>query len=186
MRQQIDAPVRISPRWTARMAEGDGDDHEALLAAIARGDVDALERLYRELRVAVYAVALAVLRDRDTAEDVVHDTFVRVHDGAATYRPGSRPRAWVLAIARNLAIDAVRRRSREPAPGTIEPAAVDEPLLWVDALMALAPDERAIVALRVLGGLTHAEIAEQLGLPPGTVRWKYRVALRRLEEAGVD
>jgi RNA polymerase sigma-70 factor (ECF subfamily) len=168
------------------MAEGDGDDHEALLAAVVRGDVDALERLYGELRVGVFAVALTVLRERDAAENVLHDTFVRVHEKAATYRPGSRPRAWVLAIARNLAIDAVRRRSRERALGTIEPAAVDEPLCWVDALMVLAPDERAIVALRVLGGLTHAEVAEQLALPPGTVRSKYRAALRRLEEAGVD
>jgi RNA polymerase sigma-70 factor (ECF subfamily) len=167
------------------MDEGECDDHEALLAAVARGDVDALERLYRELRVAVYGMALAVLRDRDGAEDVLHDTFVRVHDKAATYRPGSRPRAWVLAIARDLAIDAGRRRSREPALGTVEPASSDESLLWVDALMALASDERAIVALRILGGLSHADIAEQLGLPAGTVRWKYRVALRRLRRRRV-
>jgi hypothetical protein len=58
-----------------------------------------------------------------------------------------------------------------------------EDVLWVDALMVIAPDVRAIVALGVLGGLTHAAIAEQLGVPPGTVRWKYRRGLRRLEEA---
>src|SRR5262245_22023947 len=178
--------MRISPGWTGRwMSDGNGgDDHEALVAAIAAGDLDALERLYRELRVAVYAVSLAVLRDRHAAEDVLHDTFVRVHEKADGYRPGSRPSAWVLAIARNLAIDEVRRRSREATLNRVEPQATDEPTLWTDARMALAPDERTIVALRVLGGLTHAEIAEQLGLPGGTVRWKYRLALRRLEEVG--
>jgi RNA polymerase sigma factor (sigma-70 family) len=81
--------------------------------AIAAGDTGALERLYRELRVAVFAVAVSVVRDRALAEDVLHDTFVRVCEKAHTYRPATRPRAWVLEIARNLAIDSVRRRARQ-------------------------------------------------------------------------
>jgi RNA polymerase sigma-70 factor (ECF subfamily) len=74
----------------------------------------ALEALYRMMRVQVFAVALAVAGDRGTAEDVMQDTFVRVYSAAPGYRPGSRARAWVLTIARHLAVDAVRRR----APGT--------------------------------------------------------------------
>jgi DNA-directed RNA polymerase specialized sigma24 family protein len=72
--------------------ESDIDHHDALLGAVAAGDVRALERLYRELRVGVFALALSVVRDRSVAEDVLHDTFVRVYERAHTYRPGKAPR----------------------------------------------------------------------------------------------
>jgi RNA polymerase sigma-70 factor (ECF subfamily) len=163
------------------MTGGTDTDDDALIGAIASGDLGALERLYRRLRVPVFAVSLAVVRDRAAAEDVLQETFVRVLEKAGTFRAGTRPRAWVLAIARNLAIDAVRRR-REAAP--YETRGAGDPLgrlVVTRALLELEPLEREIVALHALGGLTHAEIAEQLAMPPGTVRWKYRAALRRLE-----
>lgn len=77
-------------------------DAEAALEAIVAGDMDALEWLYRELRVPVFAVALAITADRGLAEDVLQETFLRVYTYARSYQPGSRPRAWVAAIARNL------------------------------------------------------------------------------------
>jgi RNA polymerase sigma factor (sigma-70 family) len=168
-------------------------DAESLLEAIGDGDLAALEQLYRELRVPVYAVALAITADRSLAEDVSQDVFVRVYRSARTYRPGSRPRAWVLAIARNLALDALRRRRRElpaeepaslastskaPFPG--DDATVAR-LELTAALLELGVTERQIVVLHDVAGLTHAEIAGGLGLPPGTVRWKYRLALAHLQ-----
>lgn len=165
------------------MTEGsENGEHDAMLGAIAAGDLDALERLYRELRIGVFAAAVAVVRDRALAEDVLQDTFVRVLEKASTYRPGTRARAWVLAIARNLAIDALRRR-REPARREPPVESWGDPLgglVVTRALLALEPVEREIVALHALGGLTHAEIAVQLAMPAGTVRWKYRAALDRL------
>lgn len=165
------------------------DEQDAALRAVAAGDLRALERLYSDLRVSVFAVALAVVRDRATAEDVLHDTFVRVCEHAGSYRPGTRPRAWVLTIARNLAIDAVRRRAREASLGGAHAGAAEAglaPQIWTDALMTLEQVERELVVLHAVAGLTHAEIAERLGLPPGTVRWKYRVALERLAPLVTD
>jgi RNA polymerase sigma factor (sigma-70 family) len=166
-------------------------DAEAALEAIAAGDTDALEWLYRELRVPVFAVALAITTDRGLAEDVLQETFLRVHTHARTYRPGSRPRAWVVAIARNLAVDAVRSRGRErpdeEAARAMVPAMAggeDRVLAGLNvtaALLALPATERQIVVLHAVVDLTHAEIARALGLPAGTVRWRYRVALGRLE-----
>src|SRR5690348_190851 len=101
----------------------DAGDEDELLAQIAGGDMRALEALYRRMRVRVFAVALAVAGDRGTAEDVVQDTFVRVYSAARGYRPGSRARAWVLTIARHLALDAVRRRGREPVSGMADRSA---------------------------------------------------------------
>jgi RNA polymerase sigma-70 factor (ECF subfamily) len=165
------------------MRDGNENDFDSALASVAAGEIEALEHLYRGLRVAVFAVALAVVGDRPSAEDVVHDTFVRVYEQADRYRPGTRARAWVLAIARNLAIDAVRRRDRKPRFEEIRQTPEDEPLAavsWTQALMTLDVVDREIVVLHALGGLTHQEIAAQVRLPPGTVRWRYRAALARL------
>jgi RNA polymerase sigma-70 factor, ECF subfamily len=165
------------------MSDDAGDD---LLAQIAGGDMRALELLYREMRVQVFAVALAVIGDRETAEDVLQETFVRVYAAAPRYRPESRARAWVLTITRHLALDVVRRRTREPVSGVADRGAAwtagpDGIRLDVaNALLQLAAVDRQIVVLHDLGGLTHAEVADELGLPAGTVRWRYRIALARL------
>lgn len=165
----------------------DAWDEDELLRRIADGEMRALEALYRAMRVPVFAVALAVTGDRCTAEDVMQDTFVRVYHGAPGYQPGTRARAWVLMITRHLAVDAVRRRAREPASGTAgrdaaapggEPGGVRLDL--VRALLQLEMIDRQIVVLHDMAGLTHAEIAAELQVPAGTVRWRYRVALARL------
>ena len=165
----------------------DAGHEDELLAQIAGGDMRALEALYRRMRVRVFAVALAVAGDRGIAEDVMQDTFVRVYSAASGYRPGSRARAWVLTIARHLALDAMRRRAREKVSGVAghgAAAAVGEPdgirLDVVNALLQLGEVDRQIVVMHDMAGLTHAEIAAELGLPAGTVRWRYRAALARL------
>ena len=165
----------------------DDTDEDRLLRQVAEGDMRALEALYRGMRVQVFAVALAVTGDRGTAEDVMQDTFVRVYSAAPGYQPRSRARAWVLTIARHLALDAVRRQAREPASAMADrgPAALaDEPggirLDVVNALLQLGEVDRQIVVLHDMAGLTHAEVAAELELPAGTVRWRYRVALARL------
>jgi RNA polymerase sigma factor (sigma-70 family) len=165
-------------------------DAEAALEAIVAGDMDALEWLYRELRVPVFAVALAITADRGLAEDVLQETFLRVYTHARSYRPGSTPHAWVAAIARNLALDALRSRrhellEEEVAKATVPPAVAgnDEAVAGLEvtaALVGLPSTERQIVVLHDVVGLTHAEIARALSLPAGTVWWRYRVALGRL------
>jgi RNA polymerase sigma-70 factor, ECF subfamily len=93
----------------------------------------------------------------------------------------------VLTIARHLALDAVRRCAREPVSGMADygaAAPAGEPdgigLDVVQALLQLGEVDRQIVMLHDLAGFTHAEVAAELGLPAGTVRWRYRVALARL------
>jgi RNA polymerase sigma factor (sigma-70 family) len=174
--------MRVEP-----LMSDDAFDEDELLRQIGGGDMRALESLYRGLQVPVFAVALAVTGDRDAAEDVMQDTFVRVYSAAPGYRPESRARAWVLTIARNLARDTVRRRIREPACGEAGRGAVasdDESaglrLDIVNALLRLGEADRQIVVLHDVAGLTHAEVAAELEMPAGTVRWRYRAALGRL------
>src|SRR5215471_183282 len=190
MRQRLALPNTTLRRRVVRVEltmSYDAMDEDELLRQVATGDMRALEALYRRMRVRVFAVALAVAGDRGIAEDVMQDTFVRVYSAASGYRPGSRARAWVLTIARHLALDAMRRRAREKVSGVAghgAAAAVGEPdgirLDVVNALLQLGEVDRQIVVMHDMAGLTHAEVAAELELPAGTVRWRYRVALARL------
>lgn len=164
------------------------------LIAIAKGDIQALGRVYAALRVPVYASVLAIVSERALAEDALQESFIKVYSKAATYAPGSRPLAWVLTIARNTAYDVLRRRRREtPGAWPPEPSAPStdqaEHIALINALLQLEPAAREIVVLHDVAGLTHAEIAAELQVPQGTVRWKYRRAiatLKRLLEGDAD
>lgn len=114
---------------------------------------------------------------------------------ASSYRPGSSPRAWLLTITRHLALDALRRQRlqrRQEASGlpwggrevSGRQAAWEEntgahPDV-ISAPLRLGELEREVVVLHDIAGLTHTEVAAQLGVPVGTVRWHYRAALTRL------
>ena len=89
-----------------------GEELEPLMAGLAAGDQEALGQLYHRTRTAVYGLALSILRHGHDAEDVTQDTFVRAWEKAEQYRPQGTPMAWLLAIARNLALMKLRERAR--------------------------------------------------------------------------
>ena len=158
---------------------------ERCIARVAGGDMEALHALYDAMRGAVFALALAVTRDRQLAEDVLQDVFVQAYAGARSFR-GGRPRAWLMRIARNRAISVLRKRKRE-AP-TMEPlsdaAQATSELLEAPelerALACLDGRDREIVLLSAVAELTNREIAGVLGMPQGSVSWRYRLAMDRL------
>lgn len=161
---------------------------EKAILRIAEGDKDALKIIYKHMHRQIYAVAYSVLRDFSSADDVVQETYVRVMDKAFSYRKGTNPRAWVLSIARNIAIDLVRRRRFEEATLEEDNASesrFDEPTLILSmevkrALDALDDAERQIVTLKVYSGLRHAEIASLLGITAEASKKKYQRALQKL------
>ncbi|MDR0277773.1 MAG: sigma-70 family RNA polymerase sigma factor [Paucimonas sp.] len=165
-------------------------DHEAHLAACARGDRQALRRLYEEEGAHLLGVARQLLKDSALAEDVVHDTFIRIWNRAATFDPqrGSG-RGWMFSIARHLALDFLRRRERDlpfDEEGAVEADAdSDGPLHSgrMDAcLEQLAPERRACVLHAYVDGLSHAQIARRLGTPLGTVKAWIKRSLAALRE----
>ena len=148
--------------------------------------------LYRETVADVYAYVATLLGDRSAAEDVVAQAFERAYRKRHTFDPrrGSA-RAWVFGIARNAALDELRRRRRtvalvaEPA----ELAADDDPDLAARratvraALGRLEPRDREIVALKYHGGLTNAELAGLLGMSESNAGTRLHRAMTRLREA---
>ncbi|NLW78677.1 MAG: RNA polymerase sigma factor [Ruminococcaceae bacterium] len=163
---------------------------EHCLAQMAQGDMAALEKLYACTNAAVYGFALSILRQPQSAEDVMQDTYVAVYSNAASYRPMGKPMAWILTIVRNLARMRLRKKSGTDTPLEDSPAPPPtagfeqntlDRLVLQAALGILGDDERQIVMLHSLTGLKHREIAALLELPLGTVLSKYRRALPKLQ-----
>ena len=174
------------------------EDH-ALLDAIARRTQEALERLYEKYQVMVYHLAYKILNNRESAEEVVYEVFWQVWREAERYdaQRGSVG-AWLATVARSRAIDALRARRGNPTAEediaafavatdpTDDPEAVvsleQRAFLVRNALASLSLEQRAAVELSFFSGLTHAEIAERLAEPLGTVKTRIRSAMFKIRE----
>ena len=155
----------------------------------------AFDRLYRSSRDDVYAYVAGLLRDPTAAEEVTAAAFERAYRKRNRFDPErGEPRAWLFGIARNAALDELRRRARqteltaEPADldslSTEEGAAHSERRLAVSvALERLQPGERELIALKFFAGLTNAEIAQVLGLTESNAGTKLHRAMTKLREA---
>jgi RNA polymerase sigma-70 factor, ECF subfamily len=173
------------------------DPLASLLAACARRDRAAFERLYRETSPKLFGVALRILRREDWAEDVLQECYVRIWDHAADYRAGlAAPMTWMTSIVRNRCLDWLRRPNTEvideegdviegtpsDSPG---PLAVLQSGREASALRrcldALESKQRQAIALAYFDGLSHSELAAHLHEPLGTVKTWVRRGLLRLK-----
>jgi RNA polymerase sigma-70 factor, ECF subfamily len=162
------------------------------------GNLFAFEEIVRRHERRVYAVAFRILRRHDAADDVAQEAFVRAWRNLADFDVGRPFAPWICRIAANLAVNEVRSpRAREeglPEGHAEAPAAAESPLEGVldaearrvldTALAALPLEQRAVFALRVFEEQSYKEIADGLGIAPGTVmsrlaraREKLRIAL---------
>ena len=153
------------------------------------------EALYREHRDAVYGYVAGLLGDRQSAEDVTALAFERAYRKRDSFRPGrGTPRVWLFGIARNAALDELRRRKRQaplvadlPDEGLAHPAddadAAERRTAVSAALRTLPPREREIVALKFAGGLTNAELARVLGVSESNAGTLLHRAITKLREA---
>ena len=179
------------------------------MQAIANGNRDALKEIYEEYLPYLYTIVLGVVQQRETAEDVTSDVFIRIWNSAAKFQPGSGHKGWLATIARNMAIDELRKHKREvlmgggggdeendgggiedfseqetPSEG-VEDEVVEQ-LSVMEALDRLKPEEREIVDMKVLSDMTFKEISEILQIPMGTVTWRYQAAIKKLRRYGYE
>ena len=164
-------------------------DEDRLLQAVARGDVDALRALYRSFERPLYALGIRWLNDPKLAEELVQEVTLRVWRRAGRYDPGrGASSSWIFGIARNVAADLARARSRAPLP-VAEPAEQvapwDEDRAWTAwevarAVAQLPEDQRRVVELAYANQMTQSEIAAELGIPLGTVKTRLYAGLRKL------
>lgn len=172
---------------------------EALLAGFGTGDPVAAAAFIRRYQRRLYGLALLVVGDEGRAEEVAQEAFVRAWRHAAAYDPRKGSVAtWLLAITRNLAIDAVRvQRARpsevgdvaelsvvadDPDPGDLAELGAEVARVRA-ALGALPVEQRRAVLLAALHGLTAREIGEREGVPLGTAKTRIRSGVLRLRAA---
>jgi len=186
--------------WTERSR-----DLSRLLARAGLGDRAAFSQLYERTSAHLFAVVLRINRDRAQAEDILQEVYVNVWRAAQGFDAAqSQPLTWLTSIARNRAIDSLRRRQSE-APIQTAIGADDEDRDVYDSVASDAPgplemlsratDARALshcmeglsapqrqsLALAFFDGLSHAEVAEQMGQPLGTVKSWVRRSLQALK-----
>jgi RNA polymerase sigma factor (sigma-70 family) len=181
-----------------------GDDHLdlELHRRVSVGDGQAFERLYRRYAPAAYGLALRVTGRDPLAQEVVHDSFLALWRAPEAYDPGRGPfRRFFLSLVHHRAVDTVRReerlRSRAERASNLEPGTgedvadevVEDAYLSTrrkevrEALHTLPPAQRTVVDLAYFEGYTQAMIAEELGIPVGTVKTRTLAAMRKLRRA---
>ena len=149
---------------------------------IANGNPDALCDIYKQLGRQIFTLAISILHNYQSAEDIMQDTFLQISGKAHTYRKGSNATAWILSITRNLALDEYRHRKYEVSDDELEEAeTTDEiPFEELEALSVLDDEEKQIVLLKIYSKLKHKQIAEILGITTYATEKKYQRAVVKL------
>jgi RNA polymerase sigma-70 factor (ECF subfamily) len=176
-----------------------------LLALTAAGDHQAFAQVYERTHTHLFGVALRLLGRHQAAEDVLQEAFVNIWHNAAQYRPGTatgstedaQPMGWLVAIVRNKALDALRSHGRRredelsddeddgargAMPSALELFAQATRAMQVErCLDALDGSHRQSLALAYYQGLSHSEVAQQMGAPLGSVKAWIRRGLDKLK-----
>ena len=163
-----------------------------LLAAVAKGDQAAFQRLYEATRAKLYGVLLRILGKPELADDVMQETYLKVWKAAGSFDPTiASPITWMVAIARNRAVDIVRRKgdlSLEESPQAMDVAAASPPPLarremteelrrLLSCLGKLDPEKQRIVLLAYYSGWSREQLAKKLDIPVNTIKTWLRRSL---------
>jgi RNA polymerase sigma-70 factor, ECF subfamily len=172
---------------------------EDLMPLVERGEAAAFEVVYQRHARPAFALAYRICGTRAAAEDATQEAFLSIWRGGGRYqRERGSVRTWVLGIVHHRAIDVVRRhavhdrrragddslaeRLETPQRTDVEAARNEDRREVRSALDALPAEQQRVINLAYFGGFTHAEIAEMLELPVGTVKGRMRLGLEKLRD----
>jgi RNA polymerase sigma-70 factor (ECF subfamily) len=186
--------------FTAINRTDNQSEWQSLVARLADGDEDALARLYDSTNRIVYGLALRILGEPSSSEEVTMEVYLQVWRTAESYDPQrGTVSSWLVTLVRSRAIDCLRRRKARragledhvddvvhlsdsrPSP---ERAVVDagRARMLAKAMANLSPDQREAIELAFFPGLSHTEVAAQMGLALGTVKTRIRLGMLRLRK----
>ncbi|WP_296721633.1 sigma-70 family RNA polymerase sigma factor [Erythrobacter sp.] len=168
-----------------------------ILLAMAEGEKAAMHRLYVQTSREIYSLCFSFIQNREASEDVVHEVYLKAWNRATSYdQTKGSPMAWLTRIARNSAIDWIRAHKRRPTTGDDELIFVadqsetaEEMLIRVEQsdnvrqqVENLASADANLIRSAYLRGMTYSEVANETGLPLGTVKTRIRRGLRMMRE----
>jgi RNA polymerase sigma-70 factor (ECF subfamily) len=169
-----------------------------LISFVGQGDAEAFTTLYDRHSHAAFSLAYRVMGERQAAEDLVQEAFLKLWRSATSYRPerGS-VRTWLLSIVRNRGIDqlrsqASRRRTQEKIEASAPRSQPSEAFAetWRnsqrdqlrEALNTLPPEQLKILELAYFSGYTHAQISQLVDVPLGTIKGRMRLGLKKMRD----
>ncbi|WP_416897742.1 MAG: sigma-70 family RNA polymerase sigma factor [Minwuia sp.] len=177
--------------------EAPGGDLAELLEQLGRGDESALKTLYDRTSAKLFGVISGVVGPGTDAEDTLQEVYLKIWRQAHRYdRFRARPMTWMIVIARNAAIDRLRSAGRRPVtdtmdgvdppdtdPGAFERLALSEEAARLrNCVEELGTEQAKCIRLAYVDGYSHAELAEKLDIPLGTIKSWIRRSLARLKE----
>jgi RNA polymerase sigma-70 factor (ECF subfamily) len=169
----------------------------SLLASVARRDEAAFERLYEATSAKLFGVVLRILKRQDLTEEILHDAYVKIWNSAGHFDPNlSSPITWMVSIARNRAIDVVRKRSEisieeesagmDLASDTPDPLAredmTEELQRILDCIGRLEPERQRLVLLAYYNGWSREQLSRKFDTPLNTVRTWLRRSMVEIRE----
>lgn len=161
-----------------------------------------LEEMYENYKQDIFRFLFVLLKDTQVAEDALQETFLKAYLHQASYVHLQKEKAWLYQIARNTAYDMLRKRKRElpveqeqinaaleeyvhqenGQSGDLCQKKVDDKFAYLEMIADLSTVEREIVSLKIIGGLTHKEIAKALHMTTASAKKRYERALNKLKE----
>ena len=173
---------------------------DACILAILKGDKQGLKDIYNAYLSYIYRIVYGVVGNKEDAEDITSEFFIKLWQQADRYKSGSGHKTYLTTIARNMAIDHLRKYKKEttefshvddeeefgnePVSSEDTEATVIEDISVKEAVSLLNPGEQQVINMKVLSDMTFSEIAEILKVPMGTITWRYREAIKKLRRCG--
>lgn len=164
-------------------------------------DRSGLKDIYDAYLPYIYRIILGIVGRKEDAEDITSEFFIKLYQTSERFQTGNGHKGYLATIARNMAIDFMRKNKREildsfmpdedeetPHTEPTSPEVLEDEVLedvsLKEALNKLSEKERIIVDMKILSDMTFQEISDTLNIPMGTVTWRYREAIKKLRRCG--
>ena len=160
---------------------------ERKILKLKNGDMSAFDYVYDHTNRSVYFAVLYIVRDKMTAEDVLQETYIKAVSSIGQYKNGTNFTAWITAIGRSIALNHLKKNRKEVLTDFEEDdfkygrEDADVPYIFDLAAKILSEEEYRIIMMCQVAGYKRREAAELLGMPIGTVTWKFNEAIKKLK-----
>lgn len=164
-------------------------NYDAYIEALKQKNEQAFEYIYHETKATIFAIIIAIVKDKDVSQDLLQDTYITMLEKINQYQLGKNFLSWLAVIARNKAIDYYRRKQKETLIDVTESEYLlpsvnpqgEKSSLVSELLNLLSDVERQIFLLHIMQNLPHREISKIMNLPLGTVLWHYQKAIKKIK-----
>lgn len=162
----------------------------ALAKELRNGEIGVFDEIYYKTKNVIFYTIKSIIKDNSLCEDIMQETYLRMLNKIHQYKRNKSFQAWLILIARNLAINEYNRMKKEQLIDLTKDEYLlgstddnsEKTLLIEQLLKHLDKDERDVIVLKTIANLKHREISDILGIPVGTSLWLYQKALKKLKE----